>query len=203
MALGKRGVRGFRAHSQRRDFAECGRGGPGAVCFLRDLRMVVETESFPSRSLPAPGPEFHDALMNSMGDPLRAALLVEVQTRHAAAADAVLKAALAHKQAAARIAAAQGLCGLDRAQLATALPALQRLSADVECKTDAAAPLGYILDEGAAALTRGRRESFSVVCSSPNIVRKEGECVFSVTVRGRQAIYDFEKATITKTNRQK
>jgi hypothetical protein len=47
------------------------------------------------------------------------------------------------------------------------------------------------------------RPDAKLVYSSPFMVRKEGEPIVTVTVGGKQAIYDFDKATITETNRQK
>jgi HEAT repeat protein len=68
-------------------------------------------------------------------------------------------AALADKQAAVRIAATQGLCCFDRAQLQTAIPALQKLALDAECRTDAVATLGYIQDEAVQAIIAGKKVS--------------------------------------------
>jgi HEAT repeat protein len=58
----------------------------------------------------------------------------------------ILIAALDDKEAAVRSAAAQGLCYYERAKIQAAIPVLQKLTADEDCKTDAQATLGYIQD---------------------------------------------------------
>lgn len=87
----------------------------------------------------------------------------------------ILVAALGDKEAAVRAAAAQGLCNYERAQLQGAIPALQKLTADAACKTDASATLGYIQDEAAQAaiVSKGKNPLPSLSGLSPEEVLKE------------------------------
>lgn len=59
-------------------------------------------------------------------------------------------AALGDKDAAVRSTAAQGLCSFPRLELQEAIPTLQKLTADADCKKDAEGTLGYIQNDDAA-----------------------------------------------------
>lgn len=87
----------------------------------------------------------------------------------------ILIAALSDKEAAVRSAAVQGLCNYERAQLQGAVPALQELTSDAACKTDASATLSYIQDQAAQAAidSKGKIPLPSLIGLSPEEVLKE------------------------------
>jgi hypothetical protein len=87
----------------------------------------------------------------------------------------ILIAALSDKEAAVRSVAAQGLCNYERAQLQGAISALQELTSDAACKTDASATLSYIQDQAAQAVidSKGKNHPPALSGLSPEEVLKE------------------------------